>query len=317
MNVIAFLNLKKMWSMNIKNKLIKLINYGLSDTLLGNLNESQINLLYNKLNEQVTPVTIPAKTGYVVKGSGKLPPSPKGYTVDKNPDGSIKATPNESKSVDGDMNEKFESKAQQKYFWSKCNRSKGKEKEKWCSMAKEFSDSTSKKQYEKMPEKKHPEKTVKVKEGSYKDALTNTISNSLSRNLNKAITPKFVDESEIERKISLMVEKHLTPKMSKKDLVDLVRESEVAPVKPKTPTKPKERPKTPYNPKPGPKPSPKAETNEQPSPTIAPPKPKTPTKPSKPGTPYSPKPGPKPAPKASDKQLPNWLKFDKLKIDLK
>jgi hypothetical protein len=30
-------------------------------------------------------------------------------------------------------------------------------------MAKEFSDSTSKKQYKKMPEKKHPEKTVKTK----------------------------------------------------------------------------------------------------------------------------------------------------------
>ena len=55
--------------------------------------------------------------------------------------------------VDEEINEKFESKAQQGLFWARCNKCKTDDC-KWCKMAKEFSKSTSKKQYEKMPEKK-------------------------------------------------------------------------------------------------------------------------------------------------------------------
>ena len=61
------------------------------------------------------------------------------------------------------INEKFESKAQQNFFWAKCNTTRGVQKQKWCKLAKEFSDETTKKDYKKMPEKLHPEKTVKYK----------------------------------------------------------------------------------------------------------------------------------------------------------
>jgi hypothetical protein len=44
---------------------------------------------------------------------------------------------------------------------------------------------------------------------------------------------------------------------------------------------------------------------------------KTPTKPKKPGTPYSPKPGPKKNPKARKGDMPTWLSFDELGINLK
>jgi hypothetical protein len=64
--------------------------------------------------------------------------------------------------AESNLNEKFESKAQQGLFWARCNKCSDK-KCKWCKMAKEFSDSTSKKQYKDMPEKKHPEKTVDYK----------------------------------------------------------------------------------------------------------------------------------------------------------
>ena len=64
--------------------------------------------------------------------------------------------------AESELNEKFESKAQQGLFWARCNKCSSKNC-KWCKMAKEFSDSTSKKQYKNMPEKKHPEKTVKYK----------------------------------------------------------------------------------------------------------------------------------------------------------
>lgn len=43
---------------------------------------------------------------------------------------------------------------------------------------------------------------------------------------------------------------------------------------------------------------------------------KTPTKPSKPSTPYKPKPGPKKSPKAKNKNLPDWLTFDSIGIEI-
>jgi hypothetical protein len=100
------------------------------------------------------------------------------------------------------LNEKFESKAQQNFFWAKCNTSKGVKKKKWCEMAREFSDSTSKKQYEKMPEKLHPEKTVK-----YKKEKTN-------ENIEKFL----------ENKIISILESKVKPRMKKSDLVKLVQE---------------------------------------------------------------------------------------------
>ncbi len=82
--------------MNTNQKKLKLIGYGLRPSTLENLTESQVNLLFGKLQEQVTPVSEPVKTGYKVgdKG-GNLPATPKGYNVKKNPDGTFMATPNE------------------------------------------------------------------------------------------------------------------------------------------------------------------------------------------------------------------------------
>jgi hypothetical protein len=98
------------------------------------------------------------------------------------------------------ISEKFESKAQQGLFWARCGDGKTKEEKKWCKMAREFSDSTSKKQYDKMPEKKHPEKTVKVKK-------------STNENLQKFL----------EEKISEMVESNINPKMTKRDLIEAIK----------------------------------------------------------------------------------------------
>jgi hypothetical protein len=85
--------------------------------------------------------------------------NPEDYGTDNgdDPNGSLDGMPTE-----GVIKEKFESKAQQGLFWARCEKCTDKNC-KWCKMAKEFSDSTSKKQYKNMPEKKHPEKTVKYK----------------------------------------------------------------------------------------------------------------------------------------------------------
>ena len=188
------------------------------------------------------------------------------------------------------IQEKFESKAQQGLFWARCGEGKTKDEKKWCKMAKEFSKSTTEKEYKKMPEKVHPEKSLSKSEykedftfGDYNQKLASTIAGLTKKNVNR-FTPTVNFESVIEKNILRLVEKHITPKMSKKDLIKLVKEqgTEVAPSKPTT------------------------------KPTTDPG-----TKPSKPATPYSPKPGPKKAPKALDKKLPIELTFNRLGLKLK
>jgi hypothetical protein len=102
--------------------------------------------------------------------------------------------------AESEINEKFESKAQQGLFWARCNKCSSKNC-KWCKMAKEFSDSTSKKQYKKMPEKKHPEKTVKTKTEKTNENFQ-----------------KFLEE-----RITKMVDEKIEPKMKKKDLVKTIK----------------------------------------------------------------------------------------------
>lgn len=102
--------------------------------------------------------------------------------------------------AESEISEKFESKAQQGLFWARCNKCSSKNC-KWCKMAKEFSDSTSKKQYKKMPEKKHPEKTVKTKKEKANENFQ-----------------KFLEE-----KITKMVDEKIEPKMKKKDLVKTIK----------------------------------------------------------------------------------------------
>ena len=115
-----------------------------------------------------------------------------------------------------------------------------------------------------------------------------------------------------------LVEKHITPKMSKKDFLNLIGEdTKTAPAKPKV--KPGTKPGTdsPYKPKPGVKPAPKAKKEIDEDTKTAPAKPKV--KPgTRPGTdsPYKPKPGAKPAPKATTKKIPSWLSFDSLGLKI-
>jgi hypothetical protein len=131
-----------------------------------------------------------------------------------------------------------------------------------------------------------------------------------------------VNEYLMEMEVERMLQKNVSPKMTKKDFLNVVFESSPA-TKPETKptTKPgtKPNPSTPYSPKPGPKPNPKAkkksEVDEQ-SPTTKPdtkPTTKPGTRPN-PSTPYSPKPGPKPNPKAGKKNIPSFLNWNKIGV---
>ncbi len=86
---------------------------------------------------------------------------------------------------EGEMTEKFESKSQQNYFFAKCKESGPKSK--WCKMADEFASKT--KNFKKLPEK--------------------------------------VDESKqrvIEKALMQMVERHISPRMTKGDLLQTLSE---------------------------------------------------------------------------------------------
>jgi len=201
-----------------------------------------------------------------------------------------------------DLGEKFESKKQQKYFWYKCGDGKTKEQKKWCKMAKEFSDST--KNFSKLPEKKKKDTNEEFGMGDYTKKLTSVLTNNIEKAVaERTPNPKF-GESVLEKKISTLVEKHLPPKMNKKDLIKMISEAEKeieTPVKPDVkPERP--NPQTPYQPKH--KPAPKAGEKEVETPVKPDVKPERP----KPQTPYQPK--HKPAPKAKD--IPDWLSFDSL-----
>lgn len=146
--------------------------------------------------------------------------------------------------MDEEVDEEFKSKAQQGYFFAKCEEEGPKSK--WCKMADEFADDT--KDFSKLPEKVRAEEI-----------------------------------RQIEESIVSLVKKYVPKTMSKKDLMNLLEQgpgTKEAPVK--TPTRTKPERKTPYKPKH--KPAPKAgETETAPSRvkpgTIEKPERKTPYKP--------------------------------------
>jgi hypothetical protein len=312
--------------MNINQKKLKLVKEGIKSSTLNKMTDNQVDILFSKLQEQITPVTEPAKTAYKVgdKG-GNLPATPKGYNVKKNPDGTFMAMPNEqddtldvvddpNKSADGmgmfeekEIDEKFESKKQQKYFFAKCGDGKTKEQKKWCKMADEFAEKTN---FAKLPEKKKETKE------NYQDMISGALNKIAKAKISQIKPTVTMGESKIEKEIMRLVEKHITPKMSKKDFQNLLEgDTKTAPAKPKV--SPGTKPKHPFQPDPEKKGAPKAMKKEMDENTeVAPAKPKV-----KPNTtpkhPFAPDPSKQGAPKAIKRELPSFLKFNSLGLNQK
>ena len=97
--------------------------------------------------------------------------------------------------TEGEIKEKFQSKSQQGLFWARCNKCSSKDC-KWCKMAKEFSDSTSKKDYKKMPEKKRPEKTNESSQKYWENKILEMLEEEKKR---RKKTPKKESETMILR----------------------------------------------------------------------------------------------------------------------
>ena len=217
--------------MNTNQKKLKLIGHGLKPSTLENLSESQVNLLFGKLaeskkdtKESVTKTSTTTTFDPAVDADRKAAQdlmSKKGVPMSIDPaTKKLTVVSEKDETVEGEVDEKFESKKQQKLFFAKCGDGKTKEQKKWCKMADEFSKDTN---FAKLPEKK-----TETKEG-YLDMVQNAHTKVMSNKIGQVQpNPKFV--SELENRITKLVEKHITPKMSKKDFLSLLDEgSETAP----------------------------------------------------------------------------------------
>jgi hypothetical protein len=223
---------------------------------------------------------------------------------------------------EGEMTEKFESKAQQKYFFAKCGDGKTSEQKKWCKRADEFASKT--KDFKKLPEK--------VKESIIEKSLQKIVEKHVLPRMTKkeflnTLTENGIIVRPFKNSMIGFVDKPALDKPTKKSYTlskeeTMENETKTAPPKIKPGTKEKPGTSDPFkNPKH--KPNPKAKVNEQGTKT-APPKIKPGTK-EKPGTsdPFkNPKHQPKPkattmAPKSGSVKIPDYLEFDQLKINFK
>ena len=332
--------------MNTNQKKLKLIGHGLKASTLNKLTEGQVDALFGKLQEQVTTTTKQVKTITVPQNIAKSTGADIGnVNVKTDANGNVIATemteddtlnvvqdPDATEDGMGmfeekEIDEKFESKKQQKYFFAKCGDGKTKEQKKWCKMADEFAKKTN---FAKLPEKKKETKE-EFNFGDYTKKVLSTVTKLNSDNLNKVNpvvkgmgNPSGIvfSESEIEKQIMRLVEKHITPKMSKQDFLNLIEgDTKTAPAKPKE--KERVKPGHPFKPDPDKKGAPKAMKSEvgEGDTKTAPAKPKV-SPGTKPKHPFQPDPDKKGAPKAMKKEvdetsLPSFLKFNELGFNKK
>ena len=268
--------------MNLNRKVGFLLDSGLTPEFIVSLNEGTINALYERMNKKETKeITMVSKDDTTTQQRLKTEKKPfevyEDTEIEQDPFGDYEDTQKlqqrgpsdygDNPKLDKEMDdydadgmgimEKFESKAQQGLFWARCNKCQNKNC-KWCKMAKEFSKSTTKKQYEKMPEKKHPEKTVKYKKNETKENFTfkdylgklGSVYTAEMANKIKDIRPRF-SESVFEKNLEKIIENNLKPTMKKRDLIRLIeitmgdtkeKETETAPDK----TKEKEKTGNPF-----------------------------------------------------------------------
>jgi len=348
-----------------------LLDNGLQLKTISKLTESQINVLakkFNKkkLNEQWTktqstevkyktpltnvsggkPVAVPPPTDpnkktmlsvdagnlVVTQAEGEVKED-QNINIIQDPDATADGMP----TTEGEVNEKFKSSAQQKFFWARCNKSKDKSS-KWCKWANEFQQDTKDKN---LPKKLHPEKTVKVRKESYDQFLEDSIVEMVERYINPSMTKSQLVKSineKVNKSESFMLKKPKRNSMFSKDegkemktmkrpigkLSSIGENTKTAPSRPDTDTDKKEKgkdrdKKTPYGPKHNPKP--KAFKGEYKENEIAPSRPDTDTDKKEKGkdrdkkTPYGPKYNPKP--KAFKEKLPSFLTWNKLGVNLK
>ena len=257
--------------MKPKNKILSLINAGMSSSTLSELSENQINALYQRLVEEkrenkeaTTRVETKKVTDYtsseisamrskgqgVQVSNGEVTPTEGGgirvvqgtqteseisedesqftqsskFSSGEDPQQDVSQDKGPSDNMDADdgmgmfeqdLNEKFESKKQQKYFFAKCGDGKTKEQKKWCKMAQEFAKST--KNFKKLPEKKQ-DTNEDFTFGDYFNKLASANTADISKGVGSSFKPTF--EQQLKESIMKMIQKNMSPKMTKKDFIN-------------------------------------------------------------------------------------------------
>jgi hypothetical protein len=323
------------------NKYIKiLLDNGLNVKTISKLNESQIKVLAEKF-EAKEAVQTTQQTGYrtVITPGSQANLNVNGTDISVDPSKGITMM-SQTKPVgtgevkEQEVSEKFKSNAQQRFFWNKCTKS-GDKKSKWCKWANEFQQDTKDKR---LPKKLHPEKTVNIRKESYDQFLEDSIVEMVEKYINPSMTKSQLIKSineKVNKSESFMLKTPKKNSMFSKDegkemktmkrpigkLSSIGENTKTAPkTKPDTDTREKDKGKdrkNPFQPKHNPAPKARKEFKEQ---TTAPKtKPDTDTREKDKGkdrkNPFQPKHNP--APKAGKGNMPNWLTWNKLGVNLK
>ena len=199
--------------MRTKKDIQFLLENGLSSSFLSKLNDSQTKSLVERFNKKETnEITMVSSADSATQS--KLQSEKKPYEVyektEMDEDSTFNIVKDPAASEDGmettesELKEKFESQSQQNFFWAKCNTSKGVKKNKWCELAREFSDSTSKKQYKTMPKKKNPEKMDESYEKFLEDKIVGMIERRIEPKMTKGDILKTISEK-MEKNNSMML----------------------------------------------------------------------------------------------------------------
>lgn len=153
---------------------------------------------------------------------------------------------------EGETSEEFKSKAQQGYFFAKCEEEGPKSK--WCKWAREYARETE--DFSELPNKVETNEGTKCWKGYEKKGMKTMFGKRVPNCVKKESTEDKVRQ--IEESIVSLIKNYKKPTMSKKDLLNILENSpgtKEAPVK--TPTRTRPDRKTPYKPKH--RPAPKAE----------------------------------------------------------
>jgi len=213
--------------MKINDKILRLVKHGLKATNLTKLNESQINILYTRLTEQNTKTGgVTQRTTYEVSG---VDPK-KQYTITPDPKkpNTVNLNPVTEKT---EIDEKSVSKKQHGLMGAAYSVEKGEKEIKdipksYRGKVKKVVDSMSKKQIKDFAETKTKNLPKEVKEEEkydLGDAFEKHAANYLTKVAQKSV-PRIgeIGESQLEKEITRIVEKHLSPKMTKKDFMNII-----------------------------------------------------------------------------------------------
>jgi hypothetical protein len=219
--------------MKINDKILRLVKHGLKATNLTKLNESQINSLYTRLSEQTTkPGDVIPKTTYEVSGVD----TKKQYTITPNPKkpNTVDLNPVTEKT---EIDEKSVSKKQHGLMGAAYSVEKGDKKLKdipksYRGKVEKVVDSMSKKQIKDFAKTKTKNLPDEVNETEYdlKDAMLKHAANYYTKSADKRV-PIIggIGESQLEKEITRLVEKHLSPKMTKKDFINIIENNVITP----------------------------------------------------------------------------------------